>query len=193
MKPHQKIAAIFAAVCLSLPAFAEERESRGFYVAPEVGLVKIKDYCGSAPGITVSDCEDSEIGFGISGGYQFNEFFAAELGARFASGFDATVSSGGSSFDADTDFQSFSVGGRANLPLGANFALTGKAGFHFWDQEVNVDGSSLQFSEDGTDPYFGAGAELLVSEEIGIRAEYTRFTGEETDADLISASAVIRF
>ena len=86
MKNNSKKLFALAAAALCAPALAKESEL-GFYVAPEISLVSFSDYCSDARTLfNVTSCEDSEIGFGISGGYQFNPFFAAELGARFGSG-----------------------------------------------------------------------------------------------------------
>ena len=88
MKNNSKKLFALVAAALCAPAMAQDaprvQESElGFYAAPEISLVSFSDYCSDAkalfPGAT---CEDSEIGFGISGGYQFNP----ELGARFGSG-----------------------------------------------------------------------------------------------------------
>ena len=131
MKTTHKLITFAAAAALCAPALAKDFKL-GFYVAPEISLVSFGDYCSDAavlfPG---ASCEDSEIGFGISGGYQFNEFFAAELGARFGSGYDVTGSIENEPFSIDFDYTSFSLGGRGNYPIGTSgFALTGTAGFH---------------------------------------------------------------
>ncbi|MGI9297581.1 MAG: porin family protein [Gammaproteobacteria bacterium] len=187
----RKLAAILAAAMLSVPAAAqEESDKSGFFVAPEVGQVKAKDYCDQFP--SSWSCEDSEIMFGISGGYQFNEFFAAEGGVRFASGFDFTSQDG--SVNGDVDFMSFSIGGRARLPFGGNFAATGKAGFHFWEADASITGTtSVELSDDDTDPYFGGGLEFIASDNIAVRAEYTRYQLDDDDADVISGAVVVRF
>ena len=87
MHIKRNIAAVLAAAAIAFPALAEGHENKtGFYAAPEIGRVKLKDYCGSIP-----SCEDSEIGYGLTAGYQFNEYFAVEAGGRFASGFDVSA------------------------------------------------------------------------------------------------------
>ena len=46
----------FATILAATPAFAQEDDKTGFYVAPEVGLVKWSDYCGN-----ISDCDDTVL------------------------------------------------------------------------------------------------------------------------------------
>ena len=188
----KKIFALAAAAALCAPAMAKESEL-GFYVAPEISLVSFSDYCSDAkalfPGAT---CEDSEIGFGISGGYQFNPFFAAELGARFGSGYDVTATVLGTSVSVDLDYTSFSLGGRGNYPIGTSgFALTGNLGFHIWDVEASSGGASL--STDGTDPYGGIGASYAISDNISARGEYTYYKYDDDNANVFSGAVVWNF
>lgn len=190
MKTTQKLAAILTAVCLSLPAAAEENgDKSGFFVAPEVGNAKIKGYCKDARDLlSATSCEDSEIVFGVSGGYQFNEFFAADAGVRFASGFDVVAGNGAR---IDADFLAWSLGGRGRFPIGSHFAIVGKAGFHFWEVEFGGPGGTADL--DDTDPYFGGGVEFFPADNIAIRAEYTRYKLDDDDADVISGAVVVRF
>ena len=71
MKKMNKLVAFMAMAMLSVSALAEKEPRQGFYIAPEVVNVTMKDYCknlGKPP-----TCSESEIGFGLLGGYQFNE------------------------------------------------------------------------------------------------------------------------
>ena len=156
MKTVQKLIIItFAAAALCVPAMAERRDTK-FYVIPEISIVQLSDYCDSLEGVTPTTCEDSEIGFGIAGGYSFHEFISAEFGVRLGSGYDGTASmtlmvpalGGGSpqqvpgTATAELSYNSFSLGGRVNYPIGdSGFGVTGKAGFHRWSSEVDISAS----------------------------------------------------
>ena len=147
MKTVQKLIIITfaAAAALCAPAMAERRDTK-FYVIPEIGIVKLSDYCDSLEGVTPTTCEDSEIGFGIAGGYSFHEFISAEFGVRLGSGYDASTStmvtvpnpinsslsvSAQGTATGELSYNSFSLGGRVNYPIGdSRFGVTGKAGFH---------------------------------------------------------------
>ena len=159
MKTVQKLIIITfaAAAALCVPAMAERRDTK-FYVIPEIGIVKLSDYCDSLEGVTPTTCEDSEIGFGIAGGYSFHEFISAEFGVRLGSGYDGTASvtlmvpnliNGAlplvpvpGTATAELSYNSFSLGGRVNYPIGdSGFGVTGKAGFHRWSSEVDISAS----------------------------------------------------
>ena len=195
MKHSTTLAAAIAAAMLAVPAIAEE-EQRGFYIAPEIGQVKSKDYCSDARGalIGVTSCSDSEIGFGLSGGWQFNEFFAVEGGGRFASGFDISGTANGTAYRLDADYRSFSFGARGKFPVRKDFFITGKAGWHFWKVEANASASvNSASSNDGSDPYYGLGAKFNFNKTFGVLAEFTRYEGDSDSVDVISGSAVINF
>ncbi len=186
MKNKTTLAAFIAAIMLAVPAVAEE-EKRGFYIAPEIGQVKLKDYCSEAFSAGLTSCEDSELGFGLSGGYWLNEFFAIEGGGRLASGFDLSDGSA----RAEIDVQTFNLGARGKFPVGQHFFITGKTGIHFWDLKASGPGGSL--SDDGTDPYYGLGIGFNFNERIGALAEYTRYKFDDSDADVISGNLVFNF
>ena len=188
------LAVFMATAMLAVPAVAEENK-HGFYIAPEISQIKIKDYCSAARTnlLGVTSCDESELGFGLSGGYRFNDHIAVEGGGRFASGFDVRlVDDFGDTETGKTDFRTFNLGVRATLPLGEHFALTSKAGVHFWNTEVKFSGGD-KFDNDGTDPYFGAGIKFNFNENIGIMAEYSRYKFGNDDADIFSANVVFSF
>ncbi len=197
MKNKTSLAAFVAAITLAFPAIAEE-EKRGFYIAPEIGQIKVKDYCSDARSLFtgVTSCSDSEIGFGLSGGWQFNDFFAIEAGGRFGSGFDISGVASGTAYKIDADYRSFSFGGRGKFPVGQHFFVTGKAGLHFWKVNADISASGLgsdSVSADGNDPYYGLGVGFNFNEKIGFLAEYTKYEGDSDSVDVISGNLVFNF
>ena len=195
------IAAAFAAspvVAQEETEFNSAHDNTGFYALLEIGQLKLKDYCGIYPDIQSEfQCEDAEIGYGISGGYWFNDYFAAEGGVRVADGFDLRyIDTFNDTITAKADFRNISLGMRGRFPFGERFAATGKIGAHFWKQEIDLTDSSFGrdvSKEDGIDLYFGAGAEVNLTDNIAVRAEYTRYNGDTLDADVISGSVVWNF
>ena len=211
MKTVQKLIIITfaAAAALCVPAMAERRDTK-FYAIPEIGIVKLSDYCDSLEGVTPTTCEDSEIGFGIAGGYSFHEFISAEFGVRLGSGYDGTASVAvmipagivpGNNIPgtatAELSYNSFSLGGRVNYPIGdSRFGVTGKAGFHRWSSEVDISLSgqltvpipmditrNTTIKDNGFDFYGGIGANYVVSDDILAQGEYTfyRYGGDIFD------------
>ena len=179
MKTRQKLITVVVTATLMTPALSEE--SKGFYVMPEVGIVKLSDYCDNArgPATVVTSCEDSEFGFGLTGGYWFSDFISAEAGFRLGSGYDVagTVTVGGTSvsLSGDLEYSSISFGGRLNYPLGTSgFALTGKAGLHRWSTELGI-GNVGGIENDGFDIYGGVGANYSITDEIVLQGEYSYY------------------
>ena len=197
MKTAQKLIIITfaAAAALCVPAMAERRDTK-FYVIPEVGIVQLSDYCDN-----FTTCEDSEIGFGIAGGYSFHEFISAEFGFRLGSGYDGTASlmittpmvgnippmEIPGTATAELSYNSFSLGGRINYPIGdSGFGVTGKAGFHRWSSEVDGSFSGMVASpettinttvkDNGIDFYGGIGANYAVTDDILAQGEYTFYS-----------------
>ena len=178
----KKLFALAAAAALCAPALA--KSGTGFF-APEIGIVSFSDWCDDPEADGVS-CKDSEIGFGIVSGYWFNDFIAAELGARFGSGYDAGP--------IELEYTSFSLGGRGNYPIGTSgFALTGNLGFHFWDVDASAGGGDLSIGTDGTDPYGGIGASYAISDSISAKGEYTYYKYDEDNANAFTGSVVWSF
>ena len=192
MKTTHKLITFAAAAALCAPALARE-SNNGFYVMPEIGILKFSNYCDSAGlsdlGLAITSCEDSEIGFGIAGGYWFNDLIAAELGARFGSGYNINLSgtASGNSVTAtsETSYNSFSLGGRINYPIGTSgFGLTGKAGLHRWSLEnegrtsVGTGNVTLNTTvkDDGFDFYGGIGANYAFTKDILAQGEYTFYS-----------------
>ena len=185
---------IFAAVLAVAPAVAQEDDKSGIYVSPEAGVLIYRiDEDGT-------ETDESGTGFGVSGGYRVNNYFAAEGGFRYAQ-----LDLGSSGGELEIDATSWSLGLRGFFDISDSFAITGKAGWHFWDVDAEETdaGDVTKSSADGNDPYFGIGVESRITDSVAFRAEYTRFIlnydGDDednfadADADLISASVVWSF
>jgi len=149
-------------MALSTGAMAQQGPTPGFYVGGEVGKFDIGD--------------DDDTAFKITGGYQINRTFAAEV-------------SYGSFFDkGGVELTGFELVGVASFPLGNKFSVYGKLGFLMWEADAGVGGS-----EDGTDLTFGLGVQYDVTNKLGLRAGWQRYDIDDTDADLFSIGLIYRF
>lgn len=160
---------------------------------------------------TITSIDDTDTGWKLFAGYKFNRNFAVE--GSYTDFGEATADSivTASPFGTGTVDQSFEAAtwGLAALgivPLGYNFELFGKVGFHYWDAEwtpkVNLTGLSGSTTEDenGTDLFYGIGAGYNFTEMFGVRAEWELFknigddnTTGETDVEMWSAGLQFRF
>ena len=194
---------LLAAAILASPVLAqtESEYKEGFYIQPVVGQFTLDEWCDSGDGIVVSNCEDSQIGFGLQGGYEFNEFWSAEGGFLYVDGFDGTatgLSQGRlATLSVESELGFLSFGGRGKYPIGDNFFVLGKAGFTFWTQTNDSVGAtqgvsvSVSEDEDGVDLYYGAGAGLNFG-KFGFTVEYTLYNANES-LSLISVSGIYKF
>lgn len=154
-----------AAMTMSAGAMAQQQQT-GFYVGGDIGSVDFED--------------EDDTGFRISGGYQFNRNFAAEVG--YVTLFDKGVA--GTNIEVD-GFEILAVG---KMPLANNFSVYGKVGFLMWDAKASGFGS-----DDGTDLTFGIGLQYDVSRNLGIRGQWQRYDVDDADADMFSIGVIYRF
>lgn len=76
---------------------------------------------------------------------------------------------------------------RAILPVTSNFDVHGRLGY----QTTEIDTPFGEAEDDGI--AYGAGAEYRFTQNLGIRADYTRMEGDEGEADAISLGGVLNF
>lgn len=181
-------------------AVAADEPKLGTYVGIGAGQATLKDYCSDARALaadadlTLSSCEDSELFFRFFLGYQVNEFFAAELGSGFASGYKTVLSTGSASASIEADYFTLALGVQAQYPIG-RLSVLGRAGMHAWELDVSgsAPGETVTASTDGTDPYFGVGVEFEMTENFVLAADYTRYAGDDDDMDTYGVSIKARF
>ena len=152
------------------PAMAE-----GFYGGAGLGLVNIEEEdLGES-------FKDSPFGWRIFGGYDFNENFALE-GAYVSSGTAEDTVFGE---DVEVEFSGFTVSAVGLLPLSDTMDLIAKAGFYTGEQEVTVQGFTLDEDDDGFT--VGAGMRFRTSDQFVVRGELDWF---DTDLDSLWSVSV---
>jgi outer membrane immunogenic protein len=120
---------------------------------------------------------DAEVG-GITGrvGYNFTQNFGVEGEATFGVDDDDGV-------ELDNAVGAYAVG---RIPLGNTFGLHGRVGY----QNIELDTPTGGVEDDGVS--YGAGVSWQATPGLGIRADYTRFEGDE-DADAITLGGQVNF
>lgn len=154
------------------PALADNE--RGFYAGAGVGEynVTIDDIDDVGP--IVDDFDSDDTSFKVFAGYRLNPYFAVELDYIDLGKPEAIVS--GFPIQAKTDgFAPYVVG---TLPLGI-FELFAKAGYLFYDVDVDID--DAQVSDSGEDFVYGAGVGVVLFEHLNLRLEYEEIDIENTD------------
>jgi OOP family OmpA-OmpF porin len=163
----------FATLALMGAMAAQADTQPGFYAGAGIGSTKVGD--------DFSGVDDSDTGFKIFGGYNFNANWGIE-GTYFDFG-EASVSAGNSSASVGVTGLSAAAVGR--LPVSDMFAVYAKLGFASYDVDVNF--RNVQG--------FGSGhlsGALGFGGNFEARLEYEALN-VDGDASMISISGLFRF
>jgi OOP family OmpA-OmpF porin len=151
--------------------------------------------------------DDTDTGFGISGGYQLNDHFAFEFGyvdlGSIGYRAEGTVTDGVDTLDAEAVLGSSADGPVLSvlgiLPIGERFSVFGRVGLALLNAKgtarITVDGEEGRASQSSqkSDPMFGVGVEYDLTKHFAIRLGWDRYldvatenVAGDTDADLYS-------
>ena len=172
------IAGFSAALAFAGTAAAQSESS--FYIGGTVGQSTLKGSC-----LGVDGCDNTDTAWRILGGYQFNRYFAVELGYH-----DFGKASGSL---GDTKAKAWEVVGLASYPLTNEFSIYGKLGGYNGKLEApNGDETTNQVT-------YGAGARYDFTKNVGVRGEWQRYHDMggnnvvKTDVDVVSVGVLYRF
>jgi OOP family OmpA-OmpF porin len=174
MKALLSAAGLAAALAMAGPAAAQ------FYLGATIGQAEFKEGC-----LGTGECDDADTAWRILGGYQFNKFFAAELGY-----YDfGEASSGTAKLEAEA-FELVAVG---SFHLTDRFSVYGKVGAY----QGTLKGAGTD--EDTTDLTYGIGVRWDFTKRFGVRGEWQRYESlgggslVETDLDVLSIGLIFSF
>lgn len=190
---------------MATTAFAQSHvysPDEGPYVGVGIGHAKLDNDTFDDLDRLGASTDDTDTAYKLYAGYQFNPNFAIEAGYVDFGEFTASANNGFDSAKASLKADGFTTALVGKLPIANGFGIYGKLGLIAWDADLkessNIGGINYNesASEDGTDPFYGAGAEYVI-DQIMLRAEYERFdlseSGEDFKTDLFSASIGYRF
>jgi len=129
------------------------------------------------------ELKDNRTAWRVFGGAEFNRVFS--LQADYID-FGRTED-GNAKMEAD----GWTLSGIVALPLTEFFAPYAKVGQLFWDRKREL--GPFSTSDDGDDMFYGFGTRFTLSQNVDLRLEYERFTLDNTDLDMGSASLQFRF
>lgn len=187
---YQRLAvSAFAALALTVGAAAQADVQPGFYAGAAFGSTTIDD-----DGFDAIGFDDSDTGFKVFGGYDFNPYFAIE-----ASYFDFGEGSGTfddvilGSFDFDVGVSGFDASAVGTLPVSDSLSVFGKVGVASYDIDAHVTVPGFgSGSESESDMTYGAGVALDFG-QFGVRLEYEAINVDDGEASMLSIGGFYRF
>jgi len=178
---------ILAAFCCAagLSGAAVADENSGLYLGG--GLGDFSSEFGSIEDVDIDFDEDSDAKRFFAG-WRFNRILAVQL--DYIDFGDATSAS--ELLAIESDAKGIAPSLVATLPLGP-IELFGKAGWLFYDLEVNANGNQL-FDDSENDFVYGGGVGITLLERLALRAEYEVIEISEFDeAEAAWVTAAWRF
>jgi opacity protein-like surface antigen len=159
----KNIAIISFASLLSFKAMADDK---GLYVGAGVSSIETDK----------KTLSDEETGYKVYTGYRMNDFFA----------FEGAVVDLGNFKNENIKFEgkSAQIATHIGFPIGQCIRLFGSVGAHAWDADGNATDDDT-----GVDLTYGAGVELDVFRNVGLRAEYEVLEVGKIELNQTSASA----
>jgi hypothetical protein len=154
-------------------------------------------------GIASGDVDDGGLGWKVFGGYKIMKYLAVEGGFTdldevtfdgISDGSGGLYAAGPVSSLLDANGSFVNVVGI--IPITPMFAVIGKVGFLNWDGDFTLEDTvtALTGSDDGVDPMYTFGIEILPNSKFTLRAEFERFSEVfNEDVDRVSGSLLIRF
>ncbi len=174
-----KILLAIGALAVAGSAAAQQPNMSSFYLGGTIGQSEYKDGCSG-----VADCDEKDTAWRILGGYQFNRYFAAELGYHDL----GEVSAPGASVEG-TAWELVGIG---SYPIVDKFSVYGKLGLY----RGELEGGGVE--ETNNDLTYGVGLQYDFLKNVGVRGEWQRYSKmggdvDETDVDVLSIGVVYRF
>ncbi|HWM44153.1 MAG TPA: outer membrane beta-barrel protein [Burkholderiales bacterium] len=178
----------FLAAAAAGPAAAQ------LYAGGSLGYSQFKDICQ----IANVPCDDKDTAWRAFGGYQFNQYFALELG--FGDLGAATGSGAIGSFAVEAK-EAWDLSAVFSLPVSTRLSALLRLGAHRTRATVDQQGPTfapVHEAKTGSAFIYGAGAEYSLG-KLGVRAEWQHYdnvaggTQAETDIDVFNVSLLFRF
>lgn len=172
--------AVLAALGISTPALGA-----GGYVGGAIGQVRLEDTAGSLS----LDADDT--GFKVFGGYEFNQYFSAEI--AYIDGGTPEDNVLGVTVEADPSaIQASAIG---TLPLTDIFGLHLRASLLSWENTFTASNgfNSASVDTDGEDFAWGVGGTFKIGQRGAIRLEFEGADLDGTDVSILTIGGVIRF
>ena len=176
------IAGLLIASLMPAVALAEN----GFYLGSSIGHASLTE------DFEAFDVDAESVAYRFIAGWQFNEFLSIEGGYHNFGRFEDSFTVDGEPVDLNLEADGFTFGGTLSLPLTQTFSLYGRGGAFFWDGDANVN-SIIEARPEESNPYYGGGAKVAITEKLDLVGDWTRYELDSTDSDVVSIGFTFRF
>ena len=196
-KRHMPLIIVLLAGCFMLTGLQVAHAAEG-YVGLGIGLADGK-FDKASFSFGTEDLSRNETMWRAFAGFQFIDFLGVEGG--YINFGKARVTESVYYDYFETDMSGFEVGPVGFLPLSKVFTVFARVGFIFWSSDKTTRSTISGIStgdESGNNLALSLGARYNLIDQVGVRAEYTRYAVDKAkagagDFNAISASLVFAF
>ena len=182
MKAKRMACLALAALGLAGTASAE----KGLYFGGSIGSASLTERFDEFV------IDDDSTAYRITLGWQFSDFLGIEAGYHNFGRFEDSYTIDGEPIDLRLEADGFTLGATASIPLSQSFWLYGRAGAFMWDGDADVN-SITDARPEETNPYYGGGAKVKMTERFSLVGDWTRYELKDTASDVISLGLTYRF
>ena len=178
---------------LAAAAAAQADEESGFYAGAGVGTFDVRIDNFDDIDETIDDYDSDDTAWKVFGGWRMTKYFAAEVAyVNLGSPDDEILPD--LNLTTETDgFAPYLVG---TFPIGDWFEVFAKAGYYWYETEIQVDtpiGSASDSESDSTFTW-AAGMGVNFFEHFNVRLEYEQFDIDQVDdAEALWLTGAYRF
>lgn len=198
---------LFAAFANPLTAQTTTDYGSGWYVGGNIGMsttnIDEEKITQNLTNPSYND-DESDIGYKLFGGYQFNKNFALEGGYFNLGKFDYALSTATGTAEGNIKVMGVNLDAVGILPITENFSAFARVGASYarakdsFGATGTISITDINPKESDLNYKFGAGLEYAVTDAIGVRLEAERYrindaVGNNGDIDLFSVGLTYRF
>lgn len=140
-------------------------------------------------------------GLSLTGGYRSSQYFSVQLEYQDEMSFGLDdMFTGSSLWFPETNVTNFEsnalfLSGISSYPINDQGALYMKGGIYNWEVESDLfeTGNSLLPTTQGTDIFYGLGANYDLNARFGVSAEWERYELDESEVDFLSTELKFKF
>jgi opacity protein-like surface antigen len=155
--------------------------------------------------ISTSDTSPSgdDISIGFRGAMSLHKNISAEISYHnYGEADDIHIDGFGDTINSKWTTTAFNLGAKGIFPLDNGVSLNARLGISIWDTELkftdsSIPGQEFKAEDDGTDLYYGIGAEYDINSNMYVGAEYTltkmNISTADSDVNNLSLSLGYKF